>query len=637
MVNSLIDTSDFERFWGVVLTYNTPAEKKQTLEKLEEQFSALQRKVVSDDVTDVNIGKGAVNCIDISGMSQILSGDDRADSEVMGWIKSRRVILLCKEWEWLLLQNEGCRWMSHLDAVRSISDLEIDLTEAVESLLADRKISHLSQRLIAYEYLENTSLFSRFLQIKGHQKREIQSLVEEKGLTQLDEDERDLLLEGNDAIYRYLSANELSSERTTRFNRQEFRDLFGEIPYQIGFDVDIEVFEDVIELLTDLHRNSVSDFTSIGTLTGVLTITDFESKLNEDLTEVLEKEAEALHTEIQELDNKELHIDRGEYITSHINQNVVKNSFNTLLATVCLERLCGREHSPLQLLDRYHTTELGEENKSVITRLLVHLIDRDVITDYNYKKIADFLEESGPKLVLLLDGLPLTHDSTIDYLDSKTTDERWEVGFGVTPTPSSTENFRKSLLDEYDLERLGGFTDDEANLSQIDLTSFFGERESELIELLNNDESVIVYDSGIDRADRFPSDVSVKIGGYWDKIDQFMAQFGEYADILVVSDHGLVETYEPNAVPIPDGAGKRGLRHSRPCFLDEGVAVNDVSLQESNISSLPVNIPSTEELCKMLNLNNPHAKFGQQTGSNWVHCGVSVEESITPFVIRRRS
>jgi hypothetical protein len=270
---------------------------------------------------------------------------------------------------------------------------------------------------------------------------------------------------------------------------------------------------------------------------------------------------------------------------------------------------------------------------------MAYMINCGVLQQSNFEKTATFLDEPGPKVVLFLDGLPLTHDTSIDYLEAKSRDERWEVGFGIAPTPSVTEGFREGLASSVDFAELGGFIKDPSNLDQIRIEAFLGDRSQELIKLLNNDESVVIYDNGIDQSDRSQSDAGVLVNHYWiDIIDDFVSRFGDYADILIVSDHGLVQTFEPRAVPIPNQAEKKGLgNHCRPCFVDEWNPKMELGGDTSAVSRLDVKLPESGEECVMLNLNNPHAKFGSQTGDRWMHGGISVEESIVPFVVRRRS
>jgi hypothetical protein len=523
--------------------------------------------------------------------------------------------------------------------IEAISNLGESPSEAVEALLTEERISRLPQRLVAYEYLQRRPLFTRFLQAIGKDQGELQSVVEEKGLLHLDEDERVLLLLSNDAIYRYLAAHELSSGHGRGFNRQEFRDLFVELPFRIGFNLSTEVFDDVIDLLSDRQGTSIDEFTAVETLAALLTTEDAETRLREDLATFLTQDAESLYEALSQSHDKDAIIKRGEFIADHITQTDVHSYFNTLLSAVSLVRLIAEEPSPLQLLDRYHSTELRETDKKVVSRLLSHMTDCGDLTEFNFKKTADFLEEPGAKVVLFLDGLPLTHDASVDYLKAKSRDRRWEIGFGVAPTPSVTEGFREGLAASYDFTELGGFIEDEENLSQIEIDAFLGEREQELINLLNNNESVIIYDSAIDRSDRFPTDVGVKVDRYWTEvINDFVNRFGDYADILIVSDHGLVQTQEARAVPIPPQAGKKGLgNHCRPCFSDDPLPSEELEVGSYEISRVEVKIPGSGEECVMLNLNNPHAKFGTQTGDRWVHGGISIEESIVPFVIRRRS
>lgn len=637
MPNSITDADDLGSTWGVLLTYNTPDEREMAIDSLQDQFANLRRHAASGDISGIRLSRGAVNCIDLSGQSQVFTADQDVGQEVMGWIKSRRVVLLCKEWEWSLLRQRNGRWMNHLDLIDSTSTLPVSPSEAVSRLLDEEIMSELPQRVAVYEYLQHRELFTRFLNTIGADQTAFQSLIDQKGLSSLEDDEQDLLLRSDEEIHRYLCAHELSSGRGAGFNRQKFRDLFGEIPFQIGFGLDIAIFEDIIEELSERRCTDVSDFGTVETLATLLTAEGAESRLHEDTLEIINQDEETLYDRLEEVEDSDSVVEKGEYIAQYITDEDAQTAFNTLLATFSLTRFQSDEMSPLQLLNFYHRADLDPEHKAHVSRLLAQIMkDRKLEDHSNYEKVAEFLSCEGAKLVLLLDGLPLTQDSSVEFLEQKARDERWEVNFGVAPPLSNTEAFREGLLSSYDLGQLGGFTEDEKNLAHTDLDDLTGEREDRLINLLNNDESVIVYDSGIDRSGRHLADIGMKVDRYWsNKINNFISRFKTYADILIVADHGLVKTHEKRAIPIPDDAGKNGLQHCRACFTDE--AVNGDRTERLNVTQIPVQIPNSGEDCVMLNPNIPNSRFGTQQGERWTHSGISVEESIVPFVIRRRS
>lgn len=637
MPNSIIDADDLGSTWGALLTYNTPDEREVAIDSLQNQFGNLRRHVASGDISDLRLSRGAVNCIDLSGQSQVFTADEDVGQEVMGWIKSRRVVLLCKEWEWSLLRQRNGRWMNHLDVIDSISTLTISPSEAVSKLLDEGRISELPQRVVVYEYLQHRELFTRFLNTIGADQAAFQSLIDQKGLSALEDDEQDLLLRSDEEIYRYLCAHELSSGRGAGFNRQKFRDLFGDIPFQVGFGLNIAIFEDIIEELSERRCRAVSDFGTVETFAALLTAEGAESRLHEDTLGMINQDAETLYDRLEEVEASNSVVEKGEYIAQYITDEDAQTAFNTLLATLSLTRLQSDEVSPLQLLNFYHRSGIDPELKAHASRLLAQMMkDRKLEEHSNYEKIAEFLSGEGAKLVLLLDGLPLTQDSSVEFLEQKARDERWEVSFGVTLPLSNTETFREGLLSSYDLGQLGGFTIDEENLAHTDLDDLTGEQEDRLIDLLNNDESVIVYDSGIDRSGRHLADIGMKVERHWsNKINEFISRFKTYADILIVADHGLVKTHEQRAIPIPDDADKKGLQHCRPCFTAE--AVDRDRTERLNVTQIPVQIPNSGEDCVMLNPNIPNARFGTQQGDRWTHSGISVEESIVPYVIRRRS
>lgn len=635
-----INPSEWGSSWGIVLTYSTPGDRERLFDELDSEMAHFRRHTAPDNIQNLELPRGVVNCIDLSGHPALLSGETATGQELMGWVKSRQVILLCKDWEWELLQEENGRWTKHLDRVESVSSIPETLADAVTTLLQDRQISRLSQRVVVHEYLQHRSSFGRFLEAIDTDRTALRDLIEEKNLWSLDETERELLLLSNDELYRYLCAHALDSRPGTDFNRQTFRERFGEIPFRVGFESDTAVFQDLVDQLEDRQCTDLTDFTGIETLATLLMLDGPEEPLRDDLYTFCEQEPGRLYVAAQDTGRHEEIIDRGSFIAEFIEDEDSQSAYNTLLAIVSLIQLEGAKDSPLALLNRYHGTGIRPQYKAWVSRMLVHMLRRDgFAADANHRRIVEFLREPGPKVVLLLDGLPLTNDTSIDYLQRKQRDERWEVGYGVAPVPSITEQFRSSLNDVYDFEQLGGFVQDSGvDLAQIELDAFLGDREDELIGLLNNDESVIIYDSAIDRSGRFPTDVNMKIQSYWtQKIDDFVVKFGSYADILIVADHGLVKTHVDKAIPTPSQADKRGLGHCRVCFTDDELSEDERMRQGLNISQESVNLPETAERCTMLNPNVPNAKFGTQQDDLWTHGGISIEESLVPFVVRRRS
>jgi hypothetical protein len=251
--------------------------------------------------------------------------------------------------------------------------------------------------------------------------------------------------------------------------------------------------------------------------------------------------------------------------------------------------------------------------------------------------IVDFLQEDGPKLVVLLDGLPLTDEATRAFYSNKESDSDWNTEYGIAPIPTVTKQFRQLLTDQYPFTQLGGFYEDSENLSMLDLDAFIGEeKEEELLTLLNRDESVIIYDPQIDQGGHFPTDVNIKVRDYLEqKIPEFVDKYGEFADILITSDHGMVETFEPEKLSRPDSAGQRGFTHCRSTFVDKDADVES-ELVGCSVSYIKVGLPNTNDDCLMINPDNPHSKFGNQTGNLWIHGGISIEESVVPVMMRRR-
>lgn len=619
--------------WGAVITYNTREEKEDLLEELDEELTGIKR-INLEDLSSVNPSIGVTNCVDISGQREVMLGDIDADQRVMGWVKSYKIVLLCKEWEWELLQSRDGRWTSHLDY--KPQERVGTLSQAVQELADTGTINSRSSRLVLYEYLKSRSLFNEFLDNIGIKSSAIQSIIDQKGLWEMDEQEYDLLLKSNKEILRYIAAKELNTRRGTRFNRQEFADLFGEIPIRMGLQADTEIFNDLLSSVREKEFDGPRSFADIETLVGILTVDDFLERYHAELSDFLDSEKREVYTDLKGCESKDEMESRINYLSQFIDAAETESLVSAFASTLCLVQM-EQGNTPTRLLDHYDD-KLEFEDQARVSRLLFHQIETGAFTPRsNHQMIVDFLQEDGPKLVLLLDGLPITDRATRDFYSEMDSNSNWNTEFGVAPVPTVTEKLRQLLREQYPFNHLGGFNDDSENLSTLDLDAFIGdEKEEELLNLLNRGESVIIYDPQIDQGGHFPTDVHIKVRDYLEqKIPEFVDKYGEYADILITSDHGMVETFEAEKISKPDSAGQRGFRHCRSTFID-GDADVESELADRSVSYIEVGLPNSDDDCVMINPDNPHSKFGNQSGNLWIHGGISIEESVVPALIRRR-
>ena len=619
--------------WGAVITYSTPEEKESILDELENQSSGTKR-INLEDLSNVNPSIGVINCVDISGQREVILGDIDAGQRVMGWVKSYKIVLLCKEWEWEILQSRDGRWTSHLDL--KPGDQIGTISQAANELIEQGTMNSRSSRLVLYEYLNSRSLFNEYLDTTGLKPSKLQSIIDQKGLWEMEEQEYDLLLKSNKELLRYIAAKELDSRRGARFKRQKFADLFGEIPIRMGLQADTEIFADLLTSVREKEFKSPNDFTDIESLVGFLKTEDFVESYHNALADFLDSERQEVYAALQECENRDKLESRINYLTQFISTRETKSLVSAFASTLCLVQM-EPENTPVRLLDHYNDG-LVHEDKGRVSRLLAHQIETESFASRsNHKLIADFLREEGPKLVLLLDGLPLTDEATRTFYSNKESDSDWNTEYGIAPVPTVTKKFRQLLTEQYPFNQLGGFYEDSENLSTLDLDAFIGdEKEEELLTLLNRGESVIIYDPQIDQGGHFPTDVNIKVRDYLEKkIPEFVDKYGDYTDILITSDHGMVETFAPEKLSKPDSAGQRGFTHCRSTFVD-GDANVEPELVEYSVSYIEVELQNSSDDCLMINPDNPHSKFGNQTGNLWIHGGISIEESVVPAVIRRR-
>jgi hypothetical protein len=631
-MNKDFNISEMENSWGVVITYSTPEEKEEIIEELDRNIDNLQRRNL-DDLDEFNPAIGVVNCVDISGQEGIMLAESGAGKRVMGWVKAHKIIILCKTWEWELLNSRDSRWTSHLDSVHESE--RVPFKQAAENLLETRDISDRQNRLVIYEYLQERSLFTEFLSGEGLPPNTLQSIIDSKGLWSLSETEQDLLFRPNNELLRYVAAQELRDRRGGRFRRQDFSELFGDIPRRINAQSDDQVFEDILEGISP-GEFTINQYTEIQVLTGVLRREGFEDLLEKSIRDTLDSDPEKILNQIQQIENKELFLARSGFIAENIASDSTRSAFTALCATVALEVIDHGE-SALEIYERYREGVTSEDKARVSIVLTQKIKDDEFNTSYNYDEVAAFLDEEGPKIVILLDGLPTTAPETESFLSNRETDQRWEIKRAIAPVPSVTKVFMPQLSKSYNFKELGGFSNGEDRLTGIDLDAFLGEeREEELLEMLQNGKSVILYDTKIDQGAHYPTDIHRKIETHlMDNIPEFIEKYGDLADILITSDHGMVQTYESEAIPRPSEADQRGMRHCRGTFTDDIETVQR-EISDVNVSYIEVGLPDNNGDCVMVNPNNPNSKFGTQNSNLWIHGGVSVEESVVPVAIWRR-
>jgi hypothetical protein len=628
-MNLNVDASDLENSGGALITYTTQEEKEEVIEYLGENIDNLKRRNLGD-IEEFDPTIGVVNCVDISDRKDILLGEPRAGKQVMGWVKTHKIVLMCKTWGWELLQTRDGRWTSHLNSIHHISD-HPPIEESAQYLLKKENISKQQSRLVIHEYLQQRDLFTEFLDEAGINPNRLQSIIDRKELWNLSDSEKALLLRPNEELLRYISAQELRERQGGRFARQDFVNLFGEIPRQIQSNS--QIFGDILEEV-NTEEGDIEQFSTIQVLAGILRLDTFENQLEQSIRDTLAREPSNVLDKIEEVDRSQF-LGRSSYIVEFLESDTTRSIFSALLTAVNLDGISGG-NSFLDIIERYQM-EVTSRDKALVTRLLVEKIIRD---DYSSSKnhgvIADFLDEDGPKIVLLLDGLPLATPETEEFLSERKTDERWEIQQAIAPIPSVTEMFRSSLSSELDFDDLGGFTDGEEGLAGLDLDAFLGdEKEEELFEMLQNGDSVIIYNADIDQGARYPTDIHRKIDAHLgENIPEFIRKYGGHADILITSDHGIVETFESEAIPRPAEADQRGMSHCRGTFVDDVDAVRG-KLSDGTVSYIEVELPDNDENCVMLNPNNPNAKFGTQSSDLWIHGGVSIEESVVPVAIWR--
>jgi hypothetical protein len=624
-----LDIPDQRNSWGTLITYTTQKEKEEVVEYLEEEIDNLQRRNIGD-IEEFDPAIGVVNCVDISDKSEIVLSEPKAGKQVMGWVKTYKIVLLCKTWQWKLLQTRDGRWTSHLNSIQHKSD-HPPIEKSAQHLLKEENISKNQSRLVIHEYLQQRDLFTEFLDEAGINPNRLQSIIDQKGLWNLSDSEKALLLRPNEELLRYIAAQELRERQGGRFARQDFVNLFGEIPRQIQSNS--QIFEDILEEVTT-KEGDIEQFSTIQVLAGILRLDTFEDQLEQAIRDTLAREPSDVLNRIEEVDRNQF-LERSSYIAEFLESDPTRSIFSALLTAVNLDGISGGDPF-LDILERYQM-EVTSRDKAFVTRLLVEkIISGEYSSSKNHSVIADFLDEEGPKIVLLLDGLPLATHETAGFLSERKTDERWEIRQAIAPIPSVTEMFRSSLSSELDFDDLGGFTDGEDGLAGLDLDAFLGdEKEEELFEMLQNGDSVIIYNADIDQGARYPTDIHRKIDAHLrENIPEFIRKYGDHADILITSDHGMVETFESEAIPRPAEANQRGMSHCRGTFVDNVDAVRG-ELSDNKVSYIEVGLPDSDENCVMLNPNNPNAKFGTQSSDLWIHGGVSIEESVVPVAIWR--
>ncbi|MCU4751935.1 hypothetical protein OB919_08055 [Halobacteria archaeon AArc-curdl1] len=552
--------------------------------------------------------------------------NESTDQALKSLCETSKTLFVAPIWFEICLRHPSSpRWVTRIETLRP-SD-----TEAIEDTIPkfDPKLAlhDRNQRRILYYYMEHRQFRSAVKAAYRGASTRIEICIEKNALDSLPNDVKKLLPESNNRLYRSLAAIKLREQNELQL--AEFRQMYGDIRQINASPVNTPLVETILDGISREIPLPPFELTDIRLLTSQLYRT-------EETEEVIRQVATDL------IEGNISHIDMGENNTNMIRKvasrcrlftNIASNPtvcdfYRSLPALILTQQITEAPATDdvLDIIDIYAKIE-NHEAKSPITNLLTEGYRGGKFDElYNVHRVADFLEEPGPKLVLVIDSLGLLEESVRNLIRNQAD---IEPGYAVSPAHSTTDTFVNELRDQVDFSNLGGYIEGTGLKSQS-VRSFVNQNEDrdELQNRLNAGESIILYDARLDVSARYENSRAREVEDYVRTITRFISRFNSMADIMVTSDHGMVETFPEDVIERHvTGDSSSHTTHNR------GVITSSPPSNLSNIGSIEIEQTGSNGSETMITPLNPHSRIGTQTENIWTHGGISVEESLIPCFI----
>lgn len=584
----------------------------RTIRKSFPQASVIETEQRSiTDIRPVGPGPHILPLLDLPGAT---TPDESEDQALKSLCQTSRIIFIAPDWfEICLNYPSRPRWSSRVDVIRPLDSASIE--EIITQFPSSSPLLDRSQRRVMYRHLENRRFRSAVEAKSTETSERIKSEIEGYSLNTLPSDVQHLLPEPNDLVYRSLAATKL--QELGHLQLAEFHRIYGESRTLNGVPEDSPFIDAITDSITDELPPSPFESTEIRVLLSVLFRQNETERIFIEAVHEWQTGSPSDWEIPTESELQEYIVDRVDLLNNIFSKPRVKDFYRLLPNLLFIRRI---RHLPettylLEGIQRYQQID-DNEIKQLATKALADGYRNNEYKDVlNVERIAQFLERPRPKVVLVVDSLNLMQASTREFAQRYQTDT---PGYALAPPFSITRTFVDELRQRVDFDSIGGYTDGE-DLANNSIREFVNleEKKRGLTERLNGGESFIIYDTRLDVQARYEQSRDVEVGDYISTLERFIREYRGIADIMVTSDHGMVQVLPE--LSVSGGGGT----HKRVLLTEE--------LNQSKKEMIEVELGPDKE-GKLLVPVNPHSRVGSHKESLWTHGGISVEESIVPCI-----
>jgi hypothetical protein len=614
---------------SVFVTYDEENKYRAFIEGVRDRFVNVSVMTSDESISNLSLASTGIKIIRVGDFPELLGRDQLVEATMKDIVHAHDVIVVAREWEEICLNNQRprwCRWDEKISLNNGTS-----LSTAVHQLRSEADILDPDVRRILLRYLSEPR-FKQSLKGSGTRiKRTIEEIIEEYAVRQLSQRERDFFEHNNERIFRGLVAEKLGRDADKQNNLQEF---YG-TPPAIDFEIDPE--HPVYEAFYEEAETQISDIKSATSIEQALAVqiagADDCSAIAAEVRNIVDELPKSGLPAFEAVTDEIPLLDRSQFIAELSSDSTLSDRYRQLATIVGISHLENGGVTEFKNALKSYQSIQNRAEKSSITQILCILFAEGKLTQPTpANKIASFLKEEGSKVVVVVDSMEATTEAMIEKLDQYSSRTTVSLNFLYSTVPTITDTFRHDLDDQFDLSQVEGYVnEDQDGLQSPPLSDFLseGNYSDELVEILLNDESVIIYENKPDKDSTFSGARETIISQQLKTIQAFIREYSDFADIMITADHGMVEVFPEDAIEQPSQANKRG--HTSDCrvsFAEEG-------LQEPTCNTIEIDHPTFDSPCYMLNPSNPHARIGTHENQLWTHGGISIEEFIVPMITWR--
>jgi len=615
--------------WSVFLTYDKEERYRTFIDEVRETFINLSAVTSDESISNLSLASTGIKIIRVGDFPELLGRDELVEAAMKDIVHAHQIIVVAREWEEICLDHQRPRWC-RWDEKISLND-GTSLSTAVHQLHIEADILDPEVRRILFRYLSE----SRFRQaLKGsgiRTKRTIEDLIDQYAIRQLSQRERKFFEYDNESIFRGLVTEEIGRDADKQNALQEF---YG-TPPAIDFEIDPE--HPTYKAFYEEAETQPTDIKSATAIKQALAIQTADTNSCSDIATEIESIVDELSatglSRIEAVVDDVPLLDRTQFIADLCSDSTLSDRYQQLATIVGIYHLENGDVTEFkEALKSYQAIQSKAEKIPIIQTLCSLFANEELTQPTPANKIAGFLNEEGAKVVVVVDSMEVTTETMMEKLDQYSSRAEVTLNILYSTVPTLTETFRYDLDDQFDLSQVAGYVnEDEDGLQSPPLSDFLsgGNNSDELVEMLLDDESVIIYENKPDKDSTYSGARETIISQQLRTIQRFIENYSDFADIMITADHGMVEVFPRDAIEQPSQANKRG--HTSDCrvsFVRE-------EIREPDCETIEITHPTFDSPCYMLNPSNPNARIGTHENPLWTHGGISVEELIVPMITWR--